>query len=511
MYITSTRSTSLLRLLLLSICLTLLTGWVKVVTLPATTLADSAPARVQTTPSIVGQWSSPSYWGIVSIHTHLLPNGRVLLWSRDQNCDETGCFGDVLGSTSTRVINPVNGLVMAYSYNSTTNMFCSGHAFLPDGRLLVTGGHHGQDGLGEPHTNIFNSANNTWTRVADMNAGRWYPTNATLGNGEVLVVSGTDLNGQLNTLPQVWQTNIGGGWRSLTGAAGLGQSLYPWMLVAPNGKVFNSGPDQPTRYLDTTGAGAWSFVANSNFGFRDTGSSVMYDDGKVLIVGGGPPTSTAEVIDLNAPVPSWRFVGSMANARRQMNATLLPDGKVLVTGGTSGSGFNNSVGAVFSAEMWDPVTEAWSTMASMQVPRLYHSWAILLPDGRVLAGGGGYPPGTGGDSNHYDVEYYSPPYLFKGARPTITSAPTTVGYNQTFSIATPDRASITKVTWVRLSSVTHSFNQNQRINRLSFVQNATGLSITTPSNGNVCPPGHYMLFIINGNGVPSVAKIIRIN
>ena len=249
-------------------------------------------------------------------------------------------------------------------------------------------------------------------------------------------------------------------------------------------------------------------MANNTFGYRDYGSAVMYEPGKVLIVGGGggsdtgpAPTATAEVIDLNAATPTWRRVASMATGRRQHNATILPDGTVLVTGGSNAPGFNNQAGAVHTAELWDPATETWTTLASSTQYRGYHSTALLLPDGRVLSSGG---------DNHANAEVFSPPYLFKGARPTVTAAPTGVGYGQSFSVETPDAASITKVTLVRLSSVTHAFNENQRFNSLSFTRVAGGLNVTAPANGNLAPPGDYMLFLINGNGVPSVAKIVRV-
>ena len=152
--------------------------------------------------------------------------------------------------------------------------------------------------------------------------------------------------------------------------------------------------------------------------------------------------------------------------------------------------------------MWDPATENWATMASQEFRRIYHSGAVLLPDGRVLTVGGNDVPQT---------EVYEPPYLFKGARPTISSAPTNVSYGQTFFVETPNAASITEVTWIRLSSVTHANNMEQRFSRLNFSQVTDGLNVVAPSNPNLAPPGYYMLFILNSDGVPSVAEIVRIN
>ncbi|HVF58023.1 MAG TPA: DUF4082 domain-containing protein [Pyrinomonadaceae bacterium] len=485
----------------------------------AATGTGSTAARRQADPSIVGQWSAPMSWPAIAVHAHLLPNGRVLFWGRDQDA-----AGDVDNKTQTYIWNPANGAITTIS-NLSTNMFCSGHAFLHDGRLLVSGGHDKFDGAGEPHTNIFNFNNNTWTSGAAMNLGRWYPTSTTLSNGEVLTVSGTYWDGTFkadgsrnlinNSLPQAWQNT--GGWRSLTTAqqtmlgAGRSLSLYPFMFLAPDGRVFNAGPEQATSFFSTAGTGGWADAGRvSNFGYRDSGSAVMYDNGKVLIVGGGSPTNTAEIIDLNT-ANGWQYVNPMVNARRHLNSTVLPDGKVLVTGGTSSPGFNDATGSVLAPEMWDPATWAWTTMASMAVRRLYHSTALLLPDGRVLSAGGGGPASpNAGDTDHRDAELYSPPYLFKGARPTITSAPTNVKYGETFFVQTPDAGTVSKVTWVRLSSVTHSFNQNQRFSRLTFSQASGGLNVAAPSNKNWTPPGHYMLFILNANGVPSVAKIVSI-
>jgi hypothetical protein len=403
------------------------------------------------------------------------------------------------------------------------DLFCSGHTFLADGRLLVTGGHI-EDFVGEPQAGVYDPVTNSWTRVSDMNAGRWYPTNVLLPNGEALTLAGTIRANEVNSLPQVWQpaTNT---WRNLTsarlGAYPAWPDYYPFLYVAPNGRVFNAGPQQTARYLDTTGLGLWIDVARSTLLYRDYGSSVMYDDGKVLIVGGNPrdtaeapsilPSPTAEVIDLNATMPTWRVIAPMFLGRRHLNATLLPDGKVLVTGGSSAPGFDSPVGAARNAELWDPASETWSTLAAGTRYKGYHSNALLLPDGRVLVTDGGHPDPLGLSGPRYG-ELYAPPYLFQGARPITTAVPAPVRYGQRFAITTPDVADIQKVTWIRLPSATHGFVQNQRFNRLIIVgrEAPETLRVEAPTNPNLCPPGDYMLFILNGRGTPSQARFVRL-
>src|SRR5205823_989587 len=214
------------------------------------------------------------------------------------------------------------------------------------------------------------------------------------------------------------------------------------------------------------------------------------------------PTATAEIIDLNSSNPAWTYTGSMVTgARKLQNATLLPDGKVLVTGGSRGTEDPNTQPSnpAYESEMWDPATGAWTQTASLSKIRSYHAIALLLPDGRVLSAGGTF----GGTS----AEIYSPPYLFRGARPTIMSAPASIGYGQSFFVGTPNATSITKVTMIALGSVTHGFNMGQRICRPAFSLASGGLNVSAPTNRNTIPPGYYMLFVLNGNGVPSTAKI----
>lgn len=469
---------------------------------------NAAPAA-QSGPEVVGQWSSVITLPLVAIHMHLLPSGKVLLWQDDNNANypPTRQGGSTLayiwdvGAGTTTQVNVTN-----------RDLFCSGHSFLPDGRLLVAGGHDTTDGDGIPDTFIFDSSNNTWSHQSSlpMFSGRWYPSTVTTGSGEIVVVAGVDTGGSFNT-PEVWHTGSGGGWDKLTDAT-LELHSYPFMHLAPNGKVFLSGCQTTTRYLDTSGEGGWTTVATRNGPDRDYGSSVMYEPGKVVIIGGGNPAqSSAETIDLNQSSPSWTNVGSMANARIQMNATILPNGKVLVTGGTSNAS-NEPAGAILAAELWNPATGNFSTMASAQTNRLYHSTAILLPDGRVISAGGGRP-GT----EYKNAEIYSPPYLFASGggaatRPTIDShLSKSTRPGSTIFVTTPDAANISDVTLVALSSVTHARNMNQRFNRLSFTQGMGGLNVTLPSSSNSCPPGVYMLFILNSNGVPAIAQFINVN
>jgi galactose oxidase len=208
----------------------------------------------------------------------------------------------------------------------------------------------------------------------------------------------------------------------------------------------------------------------------------------------------------------------MSQARRHLNSTILPDGQVLVTGGTSGSGFVNiDEGlATRNAEVWNPATGSWTTLAANSRMRVYHSVSLLLPDATVLHGASGdalaIQPGGGvvpvpSERNH---EIFSPPYLFKGARPTIADAPASVGYGETFAVATPNAAQITEVRWIHIGTVTHAFDFGQRANKLDFQRTATGVSVTAPTAPNLAPPGHYMLFILNRNGVPSTGRIIHI-
>ena len=467
-----------------------------------------APARAVLAASPIvngaGKWAAPFAWGGtnagVGIHLHVLPNGKVLT------------FGH---SGTPAVWDPATGAFT--SVPSPSLVFCSGHAWLADGRLLIMGGHDDTlgDEYGQRTSNIFDYNTQTWIPQPPMAYGRWYPSSTTLPNGDILTTGGTDsVRGQM-PYPEV---RSGSTTRILTGAkydfSEATASYYPRMFVAPNGKVFYAGEEQQSRWLDVSGSGSWTTGPLSNFGRRDYGSAVEYEPGKILIMGGGyTPTATAETIDLTVASPAWTYTGAMANPRRQLNATLLADGTVMVNGGTSITGFTEEAGSVFAAERWNPATGTWSTMASQQVIRVYHSAAVLLSDGRVLSAGSGEGSNA---TAQLTAEIFSPPYLFDATgklapRPQITSIPSSIGYGQSFSVGFNKTPNIGRVNLVRLSSVTHAFNESQLFLTLPFtVAKGNKLTVTAPANGQLAPPGPYMLFLFDANGVPSVAKILRI-
>ncbi|HEX3990722.1 MAG TPA: galactose oxidase-like domain-containing protein, partial [Acetobacteraceae bacterium] len=484
----------------------------------------------------IGAWSDVFAMPNATIHSHLLPNGKVLFWGRRDSPDGTlndhFCTPHVWDpATRTSVPTPQPKAIDG----STVNLFCSGHTMLPDGKLLVTGGHF-KDSMGIEQASLYDFTANSWTPLPAMNHGRWYPSAVTLADGQAVVLSGsfatTDgKNIQNNPIPQVWD---GTGWRELAAFPGDGSptpapiELFPCLHVIPDGRVFMSGPAARSYFLDTGGAGKWTLL-EGNGGIRDNmrrdyAPSVMYDVGKIIYIGGGndqgpqqTPSAEVEAIDLTVPNPAWRPIKPMHFARRQHNATLLPDGTVLVTGGTQGAGFNDLVqgSPIHAAELWDPATEAWTIVAAEAVDRCYHSTAILLPDATVLSGGGGeYDIGNGtvnpAKDTHRDAQIYHPPYLARGARPEISAAPEQVAYGATFVVGTPTPQAIGKVTLLRLASTTHTNNMNQRINFLAFTVTAGELRVTSPERPELCPPGHYMLFVLNRDGVPSVAKIVHI-
>jgi hypothetical protein len=462
----------------------------------------SAPPGIEAS---VGKWDAPQTTTFIGLHLIHLFGGKYLEWGYDGE---------------PQLWDPAGGGFTQKTFNTCTDqtaackLFCSGHTFLADGRLLVAGGEDANLGSlnGLKQASIFDGTN--WSATGSMTYGRWYPTLVTLTDGSVVAIAGSQVPGTDAPYPERYSN---GTWRVLTGASyALGLAMYPRAFVEPkNGNIFVANEVYPSLYLNPSGTGAWTDGPFRVGGDRNYGAAVMLDT-RVLYVGGGGqnncpanlPKATAEIIDLAAATPIWSAVGSLSVGRRHLNATILPDGKVLVTGGSSQCGFSNEAGAVYAAEMWDPADPGhWTPMANASVLRVYHSTTALLSDGRVLSTGSG---DGGGGTQQMSYEIYSPPYLFKGARPTYNLSGSSVRYNVPFTVTTSSASSITKVTLIRHAASTHAFDMGQRMNTLSFQVAPDGLSLTVtpPAEAKLAPPGPYMLFIVNNKGVPSVAQTV---
>jgi Domain of unknown function (DUF1929)/Kelch motif len=469
-----------------------------------------------------GKWDPEVVpWDIVPLHMTLLPSGKILAWGREE-------IGGGMGEP--RLWDPAQAPTAASMIMADTMLFCAGHTLMPDGNLMVSGGHKADD-RGLDVTNIFNWQSESWTPgLPKMAHGRWYPTVTTLPDGRMITVAGQDSASNVVKIPEIWEN---GAWVELPGADNVELPYYPRDFIDPtNGLVFMAGERIQSRWLDVdgfTGAdrGQWINGPSHLWPFnRDYGSAVMYESGKILYVGGGGytgwdtpdnrnsvPTETAEKIDLTASVRAWTDAGSMSQPRRHLTATVLPDGQVLVSGGVSGGGFNDVASGVHAAEIWNPTTNEWSTLASNAVTRAYHSVSILMPDGTVLHGGSGdanIPSTTTPYPAQRSHEIFRPPYLFRGARPEISGAPATVSYGSSFDVTTATAPQVTKVRLIRLGSVTHAFDMGTMAISLDFTRGDGGISVTAPASSRIAPPGYYQIFLLNRNGVPSEGRIVRV-
>ena len=403
--------------------------------------AAAAAAATAAAPQDVGEWGPVVDWPVVGVHVALLPDGKVLAYdSIGDNATETYPVHD---HTRATVWDPATGIQTPVNVDTGFNVFCSGLAHLLDGRVFLAGGNKDAQLNGIVQTHIFDPAGYTWSLGPNMAAGRWYPTVTPLHNGEMLITSG-----RVNT-PEV--RTLAGGLRALS-TASLSLPLYPWMDVAPDGRAFYSGPDQTLRALDTSGTGAWQSLGQRDTINRDYGGHALFDVGKMLVAGGGPSSKDARVVDVNGASPQVSATAPMAFGRRQHNLTVLADGSVLATGGnSSGAGLVDLNAGVYPAELWNPATGQWRTLAAMQITRQYHSTALLLADGRVLSSGGGIC-GTCDQVGYLgkNAEVFSPPYLFEAdgtlaPRPAIDAAPASAGYGAPIEIATGNPAAIAKV------------------------------------------------------------------
>lgn len=483
--------------------------------------------------SLYGQWSTfpqpiprrgtGGYDGV--IHAALLHTGQVLFIT----ADETTLLWDPDDTSPATFEDPVNQPHLLPDAASGYSVLCGGHSFLSDGRLLVVGG----GGYG-PHYKAkwgykFDPAAKSWSRTAgSMAHDRWYPTVLTLGDQrlgnshEVLVVCGHG-SGDMEIYDEATD-----GFRAVSGDDKPFPSLYPGLHLLPNNSVFYSrtgwasagaggGPyagDDQSGYFSLTGSstGVWNDIApvTPSMPDRTKGMSVMMLSNthpyvRILVVGGahGATNDTYEIFDATAlsPVANWGPATPFPDgeSRSLCSAVLLPDGKVFVCGGIQRT---NSPCTIF-----DPQSNSWSAMAALPSIRDYHSVAFLLPSGQVAVAGW----------NNTAIEVFDPPYMFAGSRPVIASAPSLVHHGQSFVIESPDASSIVKVVLVRPMAVTHQTDTEQKVLEMPYVHdhaNPSRLTLTASDGGHphaMAQQGYYMMFAIDNNGVPSVARWIYLH
>jgi galactose oxidase len=489
-------------------------------------------------PSVTPPATLPSAWSAViplavnPVGAANLPNDKILIWA----ANSLFTFQSDVGYTNTQtyfsVFNPAdNSSTQQLETSAGSDMFCPGTAMLSDGRLLVNGGDS------SPKTSLYDWRTNTWAAAATMNIPRGYQGTTPLSNGNVFTLGGSWSGGLGGKAGEVWDPN--NGWTRLSGVPSTNvigpdpQGVYRgdnhlWLFAQSNGTVFHAGPSSQMNWISTTGNGSIQSAGTRGIdAFSINGNAVMYDIGKILKVGGAvaygqnftQPTYASDSvykIDISKGFGQQPVVtqqASMSYRRSMSNAVVLPTGQVVVIGGQAIPQPFTDTAAILTPEIWNPATGNWNLLKPMQTPRTYHSTALLMADGRVFVGGGGLC-GNGCAQNHANAEILSPPYLFNSdgsvaARPTITSAPSTGVRGSNISVSTG--APVGSFALVRLGSVTHTVNNDQRRVPLAVTgSSGNTYSLAIPADAGVVPPGHYMLFAMSTQLVPSVSVTIQI-
>ena len=504
-----------------------------------------AANAVAVDPSVGGQWVTRFDIPVMGINAAMLPTGKVLWYAYPNEPDSAPrrdegwavLWDPSLGygaNAFKRVDPPIDP-----NTGKSANIWCSGTSFLSDGRVLVTGGNFsyinnpGDQYAGLKHVYTFDPFSETWTQQPDMAHGRWYPSQLLMPDGRTVILQGLDETKTGAKNPDVEIFNPGAGAVGTITKQGTltGQFIgdyYPHMFWMPDGKGIVAGPYTNDSWtFSNPGTGTFTPVDNvANLQrTRVWGNAVMVPSptpgtvsSKILEIGGSdtspdynnaPATNTTEQYD-EAAGGSWASQSSLNIGRSHLNTVLLPDGSMVAVGG--GVGSNSSQNRLWTAtpdqmqvELWNPSTRTWSLGPSQLENRAYHSTAILLPDATVLSAGDDRNGGFDRDT----AEIYKPAYLFKGARPSISSAPAQIAYNGTFNVDTPD-TNVTKAVLIAPGAATHAVDMNQRYVPLVVAQRTGGVTLTAPANSNTAVPGYYMLFLVNANGVPSVAKWVKL-
>jgi hypothetical protein len=512
-------------------------GWYRVLPL------DDNPQRD-------GQWQLlPYHSGVLAVHAALCPTGKVLFFAGSgSSATRFGSpdFGNMAKGIFTSVVwDPAAAPPNNFFHPNTIigadgrpfDFFCGGDTFLPDGRLLSAGGTVGYNPFrGRQDATVFDPKTQQWSFVKNMAHGRWYPTLITLGDGRVLAATGLteDFDEPHNETIEIYSaaTNT---WELHTFFPEFpGLPLYAHLFLLADGRIlFNGGrmddelPVDPCL-IDMTKQPIHTVPVpgGSGGGMRNQSASVIMppaQDQRVMLIGGGPaqkPNKTdaidnVDIVDLKEANPHFVPGAPLNLPRLHLNAVLLPDRTVLATGGSLKQ--EDQPLARLQSEIYDPATDTWTLTAACTVPRLYHSTALLFPDGRVVTAGGNPEGGTHvqwdqDDEEEMRLELFSPPYLFRGSRPSIAAVPEQWTYGQQVNIGSPQAGTLRWAHLMRNGVTTHSFDMNQRLVDLPIASQINGiLQVSVPTNPNIAPPGWYMLFIVDQHGVPSVARWIHLH
>jgi N-acetylneuraminic acid mutarotase len=462
--------------------------------------AAAASKVASAAPADVGSWSTPTNPGTktIGITSVVLHTGKVLLF---------GGYAAQNTKTAAFLFDPVTGT--GHEVTAPAPVFCGSVTPLSDGRILSVGGELVKSTpKGLKDLWLFDPISEQWIRQPDTPLGRYYPTSTRLPNGKVVIAAGTQLDGQTkNPTVELYTPPPNGGSTGTLQVVGPAHvtAFYPDQWVMPDGKMLQV--DTRKAYVLNPATWQWTSLPPLPQRTNGAGSAGLLLSGgpggshDVMVAGGGRTAGNRTAhFDYSNVAAGWHLGNPMPTGRSHMNVVLVPDGSAF---GIGGNGFKSFEQPQFQTMAYDPDTDTWTNMAVQTPRRGYHSTAVLLPDGRIMSAGDN---GAGGGRQL--IDYYSPPYLFKGPRPTITSVPSQVGFGQNFNIATGG-PSVSRAVLMAPGATTHAVEMNARHIELAVTQTATGLSATAPV-ANGAPPGYYMLFVLTPSGIPSVAKWVHV-
>ena len=452
---------------------------------------------------------------MIAIHAALDSRGRVVTYGTNPDGQQTGRFIYDIWTPEASAAAGHNTLA-----NTTqTDLFCSLQVNRPDtGDMLIFGGDNWDadnnitTNFGNADINELDVETGQLNPIAGMNRPRWYGTSTVMPDGSIFVMGG----GGGEDHPELWTAENGAQLLEHLDTSAINW-WYPRNFLLPDGRIFGVDVEGHMYFIaadlsDITMAGQ---LGQDRWGYGTT--AVMFEPGRILHFGG--ETTSAVIIDVNGPVPVVTPAAPTTQAREWVNSTLLPDGRVIATGGASYYRLGQIDGRPLAdynitneIEIWDPATGQWSVESSGIKARLYHSTALLLPDGRVLVAGGGAP----GPVFQTNAEIFSPDYLFSAqggpvARPEITAvSDNDLALGQTFNINVGGGIDIGRVTVLKAGTVTHSVNMEQRISDLTFTENGGTLTATLPASGTELTPGYYLLTVLTTAGVPSESVMVRV-